>query len=183
MLCTSGGDPDLPVGKVCQVKDTLHSVCIYPYVHVCLEGVMWSAGPNAADYKQLAGSSLDQSDELPVVTSGWRRSINGGFLYDALLILRCGFQIILGRIYNMLLNVFACYSVFVKCVHFCSCPGQSCSALPNVSVVLSIQRNPLCSCEGPVVLWRKSRRRHWSRNAGWNAAAPPHRPLTKMLND
>lgn len=44
MVCTSGGDPDSPVGKGCQVKDTLHSVCLNPRVHVCLEGVMWS-GP------------------------------------------------------------------------------------------------------------------------------------------
>lgn len=42
MVCTSGGDPDSPVGKGCQVKDTLHSVCLNPRVHVCLEGVMWS---------------------------------------------------------------------------------------------------------------------------------------------
>lgn len=40
MVCTSGGDPDSPVGKGCQVKDTLHSVCLNPRVHVCLEGVM-----------------------------------------------------------------------------------------------------------------------------------------------
>lgn len=40
MVCTSGGDPASPVGKGCQVKDTLLSVCIDLCVHVCLEGVM-----------------------------------------------------------------------------------------------------------------------------------------------
>lgn len=159
------------------------TLCIYPYVHVCLQGVMWSTHPNAADYKQLAGPSLNQSDELLVVTSGWSRSMNAGFLYYALLILICGFQTIFGEIWNVLSNVSVCYSIFIKRVHCSWCPRQSCSALPNVSVVLSIERNPLCSCEGPVVLWKKSRRRHWSRNVGWYVCPPPRRPVTKMLND
>lgn len=57
----------LACGKGCQVKDTLHSVCICE--PVCLQGVMWSWLPNAPDYKQLAGPGINQSDMLLVVTS------------------------------------------------------------------------------------------------------------------
>lgn len=183
MVCTSGGDPDSPVGKGCQVKDTLHSVCIYPCVHVCLEGVMWSARPNAADYKQLAGSSLGQSDEPLVVTSGRRRSINAGFLYDALLILRCGFQIILGRIYSVLLNVFVYSGAFVKRVHFSSCPG--------------LLSSPKCLCclehskKSFVLMWRSCGFVKEEQKTPLEPECrvecmllpPPCRPVTKMLND
>lgn len=58
----------LACGKGCDVTDALHPACVYLCVHVCLQGVPWSWLPNAPDYKQLAGSGFDQSDELLVVT-------------------------------------------------------------------------------------------------------------------
>lgn len=87
MVCTSGGDPDSPVGKGCQVKDTLHSVCIY--LCACVPGGCHVIRtPNAADYKQLAGSRLNQSGKLLAVTSGRGRSVHVGFIYYALFILK-----------------------------------------------------------------------------------------------
>lgn len=79
-VCTSGGDPDrkgAACGKGYEVKDALHSICIYLCVHVCLEGVMWSYWlPIAADYKQLAGPGFNQSGELLAVTSGGRSKVD-----------------------------------------------------------------------------------------------------------
>lgn len=81
-VCTSGGDPDrkgVACGKGYEVKDALHSVCIYLCVHVCLGGVMWSQLSNAPDYKQLAGCGLNQSDKLLAVTSGGKRKTDRTF--------------------------------------------------------------------------------------------------------
>lgn len=103
MACTSGGDPDSPVGKGCQVKDTLLSVCIYLCVHVCLEGVMWSGRPNAADYKQLAGPASANRARC----WSWHQEEGGALMFEFLyfhgLILICESQTSFFKtIYNIL---------------------------------------------------------------------------------
>lgn len=100
--------------------------------------------PNAADYKQLAGSSLSQSDKLLALTSRGGRGFKVGYLYYDLFILILDVE---------LKRVLTEFKIRVTaCVYLSSCPAQSCPALPNVFVVFSIQRRPLCSCERPVVL-------------------------------
>lgn len=89
MVCTSGGDPDSPVGKGCQVKDTLHCVCMYLCVRVCPEGVMWS-GPQML---LITNSWRDPASTNRTSCWPWHQEEGGAlmlglFIYYALLILK-----------------------------------------------------------------------------------------------
>lgn len=72
-VCTSGGDPDrkgIACGKGYEVKDALHSVCVYLNVHEYPEGVMWSRLPMLLITNSWrAVASTNQM----AVTSGGRR--------------------------------------------------------------------------------------------------------------
>lgn len=170
MVCTSGGDPDSPVGKRCQVKDTLHSVCLNPCVP---GGCHVIRTPNAADYKQLAGSSLSQLDKLLAVTSEGGRRLSVGYLYYVLFILRSDVEL-----KNVLTEFKMCLTAFV---HLSSCSAESCSVLPNVCCCLQHSKKAFVLMWASCGFVKEKQKTPLEPECRLECTSPLHKPITKML--
>lgn len=145
-------------------------VCIC--VCVCPEGVMWS-GPQML---LITNSWRDPASTNRTSCWPWHQEEGGAlmlglFIYYALLILKMWVSKMFWQNLN---SAWRRASILA--------PAQ-CRAvqLSQMSLLLSVQRNPLCSCEGPVVLWRPEDATEAGMQAGMHAPPPPCRPITKIL--